>query len=153
MNKTLIAYFSATGVTRNIAIKMSEILNSDIEEIEPKSIYTNEDLDWTKEDSRSSIEMKDIYNRPELKNNIDITNYDTIIIGFPIWWYKAPNIIKTFIENNDLSNKKIYIFATSGSSSIDSTLNDLKNNYPSLNIISGKRLNTINYDEVLDWVK
>ena len=154
MNEKLIVYFSASGITKGIAEKIKNIINADIFEIEPESIYTKEDLDWTNSHSRSSIEMKDINNRPVIKNNIDTSSYNTIIIGFPIWWYKAPNIIKTFIDNNNLENKKIYVFATSGSSTIDSTLSDLRNTYPNLNIISGKRLNIINNEsDIIDWIK
>ena len=153
MNKTLITYFSATGVTKNVANKIKDILNCDICEIEPTNIYTKEDLDWTNNNSRSTIEMKDINNRPTIKNSIDVKNYETIIIGFPIWWYKAPNIIKTFIDSVNLDNKKIFIFATSGSSSIDSSLSDLRNTYPNINIISGKRLSEVEENIILDWLK
>ena len=104
-------------------------------------IDTKEDLDWTNEKSRSSIEMKNELSRPEIKEGrINIDNYDTIILGFPVWWYKEPTIINTFIENYDLTNKDIYVFVTSGSSSVDSSLSSLKNKYPSLNFVEGKRL-------------
>lgn len=142
MNKMLVCYFSASGVTKGIAIKIKNTLNTDIFEIEPVKKYTNEDLDWTDKNSRSTIEMNDKSFRPEIKNKtVNLEDYNTILIGFPIWWDTAPTIINTFIEKNNLKNKNIYLFATSGSSTIDNTLNDLRNRYLELNFISGKRFN------------
>ena len=153
MKKILISYFSATGNTREAAKNIKDKLNGDLFEIEPLIPYTSEDLDWTNKESRSTKEMEDKTYRPEIKNNIsNIDDYDTIVIGFPVWWYRAPSIINTFIEKNDLTNKKIYIFVTSGSSSVDSSFNDLKNNYPNLNFIDGKRLSLDNNINI-DWIK
>ena len=141
MNKTLVSYFSATGTTKKAAERISNIINADIFEIEPLDIYTKEDLDYMDKNSRTTIEMNDKSSRPKIKNKVDnINDYDTIIIGFPVWWYTSPTIINTFIEENDLSNKKIYIFVTSGGSSFGGSLKDLKNTYPSLNFINGIRL-------------
>ena len=141
MNKKLVCYFSASGITKKVAEKISKKLDADLYEIIPLIPYTKEDLDWTNEKSRSSIEMKNELSRPEIKEGrINIDNYDTIILGFPVWWYKEPTIINTFIENYDLTNKDIYVFVTSGSSSVDSSLSSLKNKYPSLNFVEGKRL-------------
>ena len=154
MDKKLICYFSATGKTRKVAIRLNELIGGDIFEIEPKILYTNEDLDWTNKNSRSSVEMQDVSSRPEIKeNNLNIQEYDTIILGFPVWWYKAPTIVNTFIEKNDLKNKKIYIFVTSGSSGVESSLDNLKNEYPELNFISGKRLNEFDDSEIIEWIK
>jgi flavodoxin len=142
MNNILVCYFSASGTTKNVALKVSEVLNADLFEIEPVIKYTDEDLDWTDKNSRTSIEMQDKSSRPNIKNKVlNIDNYDTIIIGFPVWWYTCPTIINTFIEENDLKNKKIYIFVTSGGSSFGGSLKDLKNTYPDLNFINGKRFN------------
>jgi len=138
--KKLICYFSATGTTKKVAEKISNYLEEDIFEIEPVEKYTREDLDWKNDNSRSSIEMNDKNSRPSIKNKIEnLSDYDTIIIGYPIWWYVAPTIINTFIEENDLENKNIYIFATSGSSSIEDSFSKLKETYPKLNFIKAKR--------------
>ena len=139
MNKTLIAYFSASGTTKQVAERIANIVNADLFEIEPKEKYTNEDLDWTNKQSRSSIEMNQNI-KPEILNKINnLDEYNKIVIGFPIWWYKEPTIIDKFLEENDMTNKNIYVFVTSGGSSIDSTYKSLRNNFPNLNFISGKR--------------
>ena len=139
MSKILINYFSASGTTKKVAEKIATIMNGDLFEIEPKEKYTEEDLDWTNRQSRSSIEMnKNI--KPEIVNKVsNLDNYDKIVLAFPIWWYKEPTIIDKFLEENDMTDKKIYVFVTSGSSSIDSTYKSLQNNFPNLNFISGKR--------------
>ena len=154
MNKTIVCYFSATGTTKKTSETLSKILESDLFEIEPKEKYTNEDLDWNNKNSRSTIEMENENTRPEIKEKIkNINEYDNIIIGFPIWWYQEPRIIDTFIEENDLNNKNIYVFATSGGSTIEKSLNHLKEKYPSLNFVSGKTLNQIDEEEIKNWIK
>lgn len=136
----VVCYFSASGTTRLVANKIKECLNCDAFEIEPVTIYTNEDLDWTNKNSRSSVEMNDRSFRPPIKNKLmNIDNYHTIILGFPVWWYTAPTIINTFLEENNLEGKDIYVFVTSGSSSVDGSFNDLKNTYPNLKFIKGSR--------------
>lgn len=154
MNKTIICYFSATGTTKNIAERLSKILNADTFEIEPVQKYTSEDLDWTNKQSRTTLEMKDESSRPEIKNKLEnISEYKNIIIGFPVWWYKEPNIIDTFIEENDLTNKNIYVYVTSGGSTVDGSLKHMKEKYTSLNFISGKTLNNINEEEIKGWLE
>lgn len=155
MNKTLVSYFSASGVTRNVAEKISKVVNADLFEIEPVNHYTSEDLDWTNKESRTTIEMNDKSSRPEIKNKVNnLNDYDTVIIGFPVWWYTAPTIINTFIEENDLTNKKVYIFVTSGSSSFGGSLKDLRNTYPNINFIDGKRFTgNETTEDILDWLK
>ena len=154
MNKTIVCYFSATGTTKKTSETLSKILESDLFEIEPKEKYTNEDLDWNNKNSRSTIEMENENTRPEIKEKIkNINEYDNIIIGFPIWWYQEPRIIDTFIEENDLNNKNIYVFATSGGSTIEKSLNHLKEKYSSLNFVSGKTLNQIDEEEIKNWIK
>ena len=154
MNKVLVSYFSASGVTKRVAEKISAAINSDIFEIEPKTKYTSEDLDWTNKQSRSSLEMSDKNSRPAIVNKVEnIDNYDTVIIGFPVWWYTAPTIINTFIEENNLKNKKIYIFVTSGGSSETGSIKDLKEKYPNLNFISAKRFTgNESIDDYKNWL-
>ena len=138
MSKILISYFSVSGVTRRKASDLATKLNGDLYEITPKQIYTDDDLNWHNSNSRSSIEIKNKNCRPEIENiNIDINSYDTIYIGFPIWWGIAPNIIKTFIDKIDLTNKKIITFCTSGGSSLSPATEDLKKTYPNLDIENG----------------
>ena len=143
MNKKIVCYFSASGTTKIVATKISNALESDLFEIEPVNEYSEEDLDWTDKNSRSSLEMKDKNSRPSIKNKVlNINDYDIVILGFPVWWYTAPTIINTFIEENDLSDKKVYIFVTSGGSSFAKSLGDLRNTYPNINFVNGKRFDT-----------
>ena len=153
MSKILISYFSASGTTKRVAEKVATAVNGDLFEIEPKEKYTDKDLDWMNKQSRSSIEMKENI-KPEIVNKVsNLDEYDTICLGFPIWWYKEPTIIDKFLEENNMEGKKIYVFVTSGSSPIDSTYNSLQNNVPSLNFISGKRFTgNEQADEYKSWV-
>ena len=140
MGKILVCYFSASGITRGVANRVAEAVNGDLFEIEPKDKYTDRDLDWMNKQSRSSIEMNENI-KPEILNRVsNLDDYDTIVLGFPVWWYKEPTIIDKFLEENDMTGKNIYVFATSGSSGIDSTYKSLQNNFPNLNFVSGKRL-------------
>ena len=152
--KTLVAYFSASGNTKSVAENLAKIIEGDLFEIEPTNPYTVADLDYMDKQSRTTIEMEDKHSRPSIKNKINnIEDYDKIIIGFPVWWYTAPRIINTFIEENDLKGKSIYIFVTSGGSSFGGSLKDLKESYPTLNFISGKTLNGIlNKEEISSWI-
>lgn len=154
MNKNIICYFSATGTTKKVAEKLSKILNGDLFEIEPVQKYTSEDLDWTNKQSRTTIEMEDENSRPEVKNKLEnINDYKNVIIGFPVWWYKEPTIIDTFIDENDLSNKNVYVFVTSGGSTYAGSLKHMKEKYPTINFISGKTLNNIDENEVKGWLE
>ena len=139
MSKILVSYFSASGTTKRVAEKVSAAVNGDLFEIEPKEKYTKADLDWMNKQSRSSIEMNNNV-KPEIINKVsNLEEYDTICLAFPIWWYKEPTIIDKFLEENNMNDKKIYVFVTSGSSGIDSTYKSLQNNFPNLNFVSGKR--------------
>ncbi len=140
MAKTLITYFSASGTTKNVAQTMAEAAQADIYEIQPKQPYTSADLNWLDKKSRSSIEMNDPNSRPELADkNGSIENYDTIFVGFPIWWYVAPTIINSFLESYDFSNKKIVLFATSGGSGFGKAVKSLKPSVDaSTTIVEGK---------------
>lgn len=141
MSKILVSFFSATGTTKMKAEKLAQEVNGDIFEIKPKQIYTDDDLNWSNQNSRSSVEMKDKSFRPEIEDiTIDINSYDTIYIGFPIWWGVAPNIVKSFMDKIDLSNKKIITFCTSGGSSLAPATRDLQKTYPNAIIEEGRRL-------------
>lgn len=131
--KTLVAYFSATGITKAAAEQIAAKQQADLWEIVPNEPYTEADLDWRNDQSRSSIEMKDPAERPMIKMCTDISSYDTIYLGFPIWWNTCPRIINSWIDNNDLTGKRIILFYTSGSSTIDGALNDLRTIYPQYN--------------------
>ena len=118
-NKILVAVFSASGVTKRVGEEIAKIAGADFYEIVPKEIYTSADLDWMNKKSRSSIEMNDSSARPEINGKVaDMASYDTVIVGFPIWWGVAPRIIDTFLESYDFSGKKIIPFCTSGGSGV-----------------------------------
>ena len=149
MDKILICYFSATGKTEYYAKDMNKIIKGDLFEIEPVEKYSKEDLNWMNDNSRSSREMSDEKNRPAIKNKIEnINEYNKIIIGFPIWWYTFPRIINTFIEENDLKNKEVYIYATSGGSGITPCYRAMKQQYSDLNIKDSKLINNLDDCEV-----
>ena len=116
MKKILIAYFSASGQTKKVAQKLAKVTGGDLFEIMPAKPYTDADLDWTNSRSRSSIECADRSSRPPLAFKADLSGYDTIFLGFPIWWYRQPPVIDTFVEEHDFAGKTIVPFATSGSS-------------------------------------
>lgn len=143
MSKKLVAYFSASGKTAKVADMLADAVGADIYEIRPEVPYTKADLNWMNKKSRSSVEMNDKAFRPAIADkNAKIDQYDTIFLGFPIWWYVAPTIINTFLEGYDFSGKKIILFATSGSSGFGKTVEELKVSVPaSCEIIEGKLLN------------
>ena len=154
MKKSLVVYFSASGVTRMVANELKDVLDGDLFEIVPENKYTSMDLDWTNKNSRSTIEMHDDASRPKILNKlISIDAYENIFIGYPIWWDLPPRIINTFIEENDLTNKNIYLFATSGGSDIQESFNYLKNKYPNLHFINGKLLNRNNADSIKEIIE
>ena len=153
MKKRVVAYFSASGVTKKVAEMIAEALSCDIHEIVPKVAYTKADLDWMDKSSRSSVEMKDKSIRPELaEDNDDIEAHDEIILGFPIWWYVAPTIINTFLEKYDLKGKKIVLFATSGGSGFGNTVKELAPSAPGAVIEEGKLLNRATKQEISEFV-
>lgn len=149
MSKTLVAYFSATGTTARVAEKLAQELGADTFRIKPKIPYDHADLDWNDKTSRSTVEMTDPNSRPEIASTIDISSYDRIFVGAPIWWYVAPRIINTFLESADFSGKRVYYFATSGGSGLGKTIEELKKSCPS--IISGKMLNRPS--EIKSWAE
>ena len=152
MSNVLIAYFSASGVTKDIAEKIASQNNYDIFEIVPEEIYTPQDLDWTNKESRSTVEMNDKSFRPPIRESTDVSKYDTVVIGFPVWWYTAPSIINTFIESVDLSGKTIKAFCTSGGSGIDKCVSDLQATYPELNFEKGMRFSG-NINGAKEWIE
>ncbi len=153
MNKTLITYFSCSGRTKSVAEKIAEISRGDLFEIVPVQEYTSEDLNWTNDNSRTSVEMKNEDSRPQIKNKIDnISEYNKIYLGFPVWWYREPSIIDTFIESYNLEGKQIYVFVTSGSSTYEGSLKHLKEKYINLNFVSGKTLNHVDETELIDLI-
>lgn len=137
-SKTLVAYFSATGTTKAAAERIAANTGGELYAIEPREAYTAADLDWTDRQSRSSTEMNDPASRPALKAvNDDMARYDTVYIGYPIWWGVAPRVINTFIEAHDLTGKTVIPFATSGGSSVGPSVEALRTAYPELNIKDG----------------
>ena len=139
MSKILVAYFSASGVTAKVAKNLGQALNADLYEICPKDPYTQADLDWTNHDSRSSVEMRDKNFRPPLADlSAPVAGHEVIFLGFPIWWYVAPTIINTFLEQYDFANKTIVMFATSGGSGFGKAKDGLQASAPNAKIIEGK---------------
>ena len=154
MSKKLVAYFSASGVTREAARRLADAAGADLFEIKPKEPYTTEDLDWTNKMSRSSIEMKNPDSRPEIADKVsDIDAYGILFIGFPIWWYVAPTIINTFLESYDLTGKTIIPFATSGGSGFGKTMDILRNCSTDAKWLPGKMLNGVSDGELESWLR
>jgi len=140
MSKILVAYFSASGVTKALAERLANAIGADVHEIVPETPYTEADLDWRDKSSRSSVEMSDKSFRPAVANKVEnMDEYTTVFVGFPIWWYVAPNIINTFLENYNLAGKKIIPFATSGMSGMGKTNDELKASCPGAELVEGKR--------------
>lgn len=155
MNKKLVAYFSASGNTARLAKNLAEAAGADLYEIKPAVPYTSADLNWQNKQSRSSVEMNDMSSRPALADtNAKITDYDTIFVGFPIWWYTAPTIINSFLESYDFSGKTIILFATSGGSGIGGTAKALKSSVSDdTKLIEGKVLNRgTSAASLKDWI-
>ncbi len=155
MSKILVAYFSISGVTKRVAEKIAKATDGTLFEIEAETPYTTSDINWRNPESRASIEHNDQNSRPKIANKVTgMENYDTIFLGFPIWWYTCPNIIKTFLDSYGLDNKTIILFATSGGSNIDLAQKDLKAICPpSVKWLPGKVLNGNPDQKVIDnWV-
>ena len=147
--KKLVAYFSASGVTEKAAKNLAKEIGADLFEIRPAVPYSKADLDWTNSKSRSSIEMKNMSFRPEMeKTPLDLSEYDTVFVGFPIWWYVAPTIINTFGESYDFSGKKIVPFATSGGSGMGNTNAELAPSFKGATLVEGKLVNRMSADEL-----
>lgn len=154
MSKRLVAYFSASGVTAKVAENLADAIGADIFEIQPEVPYTKADLNWMDKKSRSTIEMSNPNSRPAIaakRDNMD--EYDTIFVGFPIWWYVAPTIVNTFLESYDFTGKTIILFATSGGSGLGKSAVSLRASVPGARIVDGRLLNgRLNADELKTWV-
>ena len=142
MSKVLVTYFSASGVTAKTANKLAKEVDGDLFEIEPKEKYTSADLNWMDKKSRSSVEMNDPASRPEIAKQVEnMDMYDTVLVGFPIWWYVEPKIIDTFLDSYDFAGKTVIPFATSGGSGIENVEKNLQKEYPNIIWGKGKLLN------------
>lgn len=152
--KVLVAYFSATGNTEKAAQQVASIVSGDLHKIQPEKSYTSADLNWRDKSSRSSVEMDDPTSRPAFIDDLkNLAEYDTVYLGFPIWWNQAPRLINTFLEKYDLSGKTVIPFATSGSSSISNAESELRKAYPDVNWQKGKLMNGATEEDIKNWTK
>ena len=153
--KTLVAYFSASGQTAKLAKTLADVTGGDLFEIAPETAYTAADLDWMDKKSRSTIEMKDPKSRPAIAGKVaDMTQYDTVFVGFPVWWYQAPRIIETFLESYDFSGKTVIPFATSGGSGMGGTNKALAPSCKGARLVEGKVFrSSTSTDTLREWVK
>ncbi len=155
MGNVLVAYFSASGVTAGVAKKLADAASADLYEIAPEQVYTKADLNWMDKESRSSVEMNDRSARPAIATKVEnMDQYDTVFVGFPVWWYREPSIIDTFMEAYDFSGKKVVPFCTSGSSGIGDTYKNLQELAPGATVVEGKRLaKGVSESDLSAWVK
>ena len=155
MSKSLVAYFSASGVTAKLAKALAAAVGGDLHEIQPVHPYTAADLDWMDKSSRSSVEMNDKSCRPAIANKVsNMEEYDIVYIGFPIWWYVAPRIVQTFLEAYDLKGKTVVPFATSGSSGMGNTNEELEPSCPGAVLKEGRRFKaSAGEEELKGWIK
>lgn len=154
--KTLVVYFSATGNTKKVSETLAKAADADIYEIKPLKPYTDADLDWTDRNSRSSVEMRDKKSRPEIAaDKFSVKQYDTVYVGFPIWWGTAPTVVNTFLEKHDFSDKTIIVFATSGGSPLGNSAKDIKKSVAeTAKVISGRILSPgATESELKKWIE
>ena len=152
MSKKLVAYFSASGTTKEAAERLAKAAGADLFEIRPAIPYTSADLNWMDKKSRSSVEMNDPDSRPEIAETMpNMADYDTVFIGFPIWWYVAPRIIHTFVESYDFSGKTLVPFATSGGSGMGKTVDELRKLCPNADWKAGKLVNGASDQALAAW--
>ena len=153
MSKALVAYFSASGVTKAVAERLAKSIGADLFEIEPVVHYTSADLDWTNKKSRSSIEMNDRASRPAIASKIgDMAQYDVVFVGFPVWWYREPSIIDTFMEQYDFTGKTVIPFATSGGSQLGDSAKNMQALATGAKVVEGKRFAArASEKELADW--
>ena len=155
MSKALVAYFSASGVTAKMAEKLAKGIGADLFEIRPETQYTSADLDWQNSKSRSSVEMNDRNARTAIAEKKDnMAEYDVVFVGFPVWWYREPSIIDTFMEQYDFSGKTVVPFATSGMSGIGESGRNMNALAPGAKVVEGKRFaNSVSEGELAGWAK
>lgn len=155
MGKSLVAYFSASGVTAALSKKLADAIGADLYEIEPAQAYTSADLNWMDKKSRSSVEMNDRNSRPAIGNIVDnMGEYSTVFVGFPIWWYREPSIIDTFLEDYDFAGKTIVPFATSGGSGMGDSSNIMQSLIKDGKVVEGKRYaRSASVDELKKWAE
>ena len=155
MKKTLVAYFSASGVTAKVAAKLAEAIRADLYEIQPAQPYTRSDLNWMDKKSRSSVEMNDRKSRPAIANRVEnMAQYDTVFVGFPVWWYREPSIIDTFAEAYDFGGKTIVPFCTSGGSGIGPSGENLQALTKTAMVLPGARFSgRVSAEELKRWAK
>lgn len=152
--KKLVAYFSASGVTKAVAQKLAQAANADLFEIVPQQIYTNADLNWRDKHSRSSVEMNDRACRPAIAAAPDVSGYDVIFVGFPVWWYREPSIIDTFLESADFTGKTVVPFCTSGGSGLGDAAKNMQALAPGAKVYDGKRFSaSASADELKKWAE
>ena len=154
MGKILVAYFSASGSTAKIAEKLAKAADADLFEISPQQKYTSQDLNWMDKKSRSSVEMADRACRPAISSRVEnMEDYDVIFVGFPVWWYREPSIIDTFMESYNFSGKTIVPFCTSGGSGLGDSSKNMQSLAKGSNVVDGKRLSvTASVNELKRWV-
>lgn len=154
MAKSLVAYFSASGVTKKLAERLAKAAGADLFEIEPEKPYTNADLNWMDKKARSTVEMNDRSSRPAIKSKADVSKYDVVFVGFPIWWYREPSIIDTFMESCDFSGKTVVPFATSGSSQIGESGKNMQALAKGAKVDAGKRFSAnASEEELKNWAE
>ncbi len=155
MCKILVSYFSATGATKRTAEDIAELVKGDLFEIDPVYKYTAEDLKWPSNTSRARKEIDSKTFRPPVTKRIDDPDkYDKIVLGFPVWWNQAPNIVHTFLEQNNLVGKRVYVFVTSGAQGYEKSYKSLKKQYPYIDFMGGIRINgSFMKKDVLDWLQ
>ena len=153
MSKSLVAYFSASGVTKKVATKLASAIGADIFEIVPKELYTSADLNWMDKKSRSSVEMNDRNCRPEIASKVDdMSKYDTVYVGFPVWWYREPSIIDTFMESYDFSGKTVIPFCTSGGSGLGDSAKNMQALASEAKVIDEKKFSSgVSEEELKKW--
>ena len=152
MSKKLVAYFSASGTTKEAAERLATAAGADLFEIKPVIPYSSADLNWMDKNSRSSVEMNDPDSRPEIAETIpNMADYDTVFIGFPIWWYVAPHIIHTFVESYDFERKTLVPFATSGGSGMGRTVDELRKLCPNADWKAGKMMSGVSDQALAAW--
>ena len=152
MKKTLVAYFSASGVTKKVALKMADAIGADTFEIEPAVKYTRADLNWMDKRSRSTLEMQDRSCRPAMAKQPDLEPYELILVGFPVWWYREPSIIDTFMESADFTGKTVVPFCTSGGSGLGDSAENMQALARSAKVLNGRRFSaSASAAELKEW--